>query len=119
MHAIIALEPQFGSFLWISEVRTVAADAFWLSPSYQQSIAGLHFSWRKDWPSVQKFLPVLEEALKPFNARPHWGKVFTMSPQRVQGLYPRMADFKDLLHRYDPSGKFRNPFIDYFLYGVG
>jgi len=119
MRAIAELEPQFRSFLGISEVRTVAADSFWLSPSYQQAIVGLHFTWRKEWAAVQKFLPVLEEALKPFSPRPHWGKLFIMSAERVQGLYPRMADFKALLQRYDPTGKFRNHFLDKYIFGTG
>jgi xylitol oxidase len=106
------------SFLWISEVRTVAADTLWMSPSYRQAIAGLHFSWRKNWSAVEKFLPILEEALAPFHARPHWGKLFIMSPSRVQSLYPRMADFQALLHKYDPTGKFRNPFLDKYIFGA-
>ena len=41
-------------------------------------------------------------------ARPHWAKVFGMPPHVVRALYPRSADFQDLLSRYDPDGKFRN-----------
>jgi xylitol oxidase len=119
MRAIIDLEPRFRSFLWISEVRTVAADTLWLSPSYRQAVVALHFSWRKNWDAVQDFLPVLEEALAPFDARPHWGKLFMMSPARLQALYPRMADFRELLQRYDPSGKFRNPFLERHIFGTG
>jgi xylitol oxidase len=116
MRAIEALQPQMESFLWISEVRSVAADNLWLSPSYKQETIGLHFSWRKDWNKLQRFLPVLEETLAPFKARPHWGKLFIMSPGHVQSLYPRMADFQQLLQRYDPTGKFRNPFLDKYIF---
>jgi xylitol oxidase len=119
MRAITSFAEEMEPYLWISEVRTVAADSLWMSPSYQQAIAGLHFSWRKNWPVVQKFLPVLEEALAPFNARPHWGKIFIMSAARLEALYPRMADFRALLQRYDPMGKFRNPFLDKYIFGVG
>jgi xylitol oxidase len=41
MRAIISLQPHFEDFLWISEVRTVAADSLWLSPSYGQPIVAL------------------------------------------------------------------------------
>jgi xylitol oxidase len=119
MRAIEALEPRFGDFLWISEVRSVAADSLWMSPSYRQPVVGLHFSWRKDWERVRAFLPILEDALAPFDARPHWGKLFVMSPARLQELYPRMADFRDLLNRYDPTGKFRNAFLDQLIFGAG
>jgi xylitol oxidase len=119
MRAIINLQPQMEDFLWISEVRTVAADNLWMSPSYQQPIVGLHFSWLRKWPAIEKFLPVLEAALAPFEARPHWGKIFVMAPSRLQSLYPKMADFRDLLQRYDPTGKFRNPFLDKYIFGAG
>jgi xylitol oxidase len=33
----------------------------------------------------------------------------------VRALYPRSADFQDLLGRYDPDGKFRNGFIDKYF----
>ncbi len=118
MRAIIELQPQMESFLWISEVRTVAADTLWMSPSYQQETVGLHFSWRKNWSAAKKFLPTLEQALATFNARPHWGKIFIMSPSYVQSLYPRMADFQALLRRYDPTGKFRNPYLDKYIFGT-
>lgn len=119
MRAIEKLQPQMAEFLWISEVRTMAADKFWMSPAYEQETVGLHSSWRRDWPAVEKFLPILEAALAPFNARPHWGKLFTMSPARVQSLYPRMDDFKALVQRYDPTGKFRNPYLDKYIFGAG
>jgi xylitol oxidase len=41
-----------------------------------------------------------------------------MAPSRIQGLYPRMAEFKALLAQYDPSGKFRNEFLDKNLFGA-
>jgi xylitol oxidase len=119
MREIAKLAPMFASTLWISEIRTVAADTLWMSPSYQQPVVGLHFSWLKNWESVQKVLPVLEEALAPFQARPHWGKLFAMPPAVLQSRYPRMADFRDLLQRYDSTGKFRNPYLDKYIFGVG
>ena len=59
--------------------------------------------------------PAIEEALAPLGARPHWGKLFTLSPARLQPLYPRLSDFQRLLPRYDPQGKFRNAFLDAYL----
>jgi xylitol oxidase len=117
MRLLIDLQPQYDSFTKISELRTVAADRLWLSPSYEQPIVCLHFSWRKRWDEISKFLPILEAGLAPYRARPHWGKLFIMSPAHVQSLYPRMGDFRDLLQRYDPTGKFRNPFIDHYIFG--
>ncbi len=123
-HAVAALrtverlQPQLEPSLLISEVRTIAVDTLWMSPSYHQACIGIHFSWKKDWPAVQKLLPLIEEQLAPFNARPHWGKLFTMPPARVQALYPKLPDFQNLLRTYDPQGKFRNAFLDTYIFGA-
>ncbi|MCC6456243.1 MAG: FAD-binding protein [Caldilineaceae bacterium] len=121
MRAVIRILSSQGpieSLLWISEVRTVAADSLWMSPSYQRDSVGIHFSWRKNWAVVQKLLPTIEEAFAPFQARPHWGKLFTMSPVHLQSLYPKLPEFRELLHAYDPQGKFRNPYVDKYIFGT-
>jgi xylitol oxidase len=102
----------------LSEVRTIAADTLWMSPYYQQDSVGIHFSWKNNWPAVRQLLPRIEELLAPFQARPHWGKLFTMSPSHLQSLYPKLADFQDLLRSYDPAGKFRNAYLDKYIFGT-
>jgi xylitol oxidase len=79
---------------------------------------GIHFTWKKDWAGVRQVLPMLEEELAPLNARPHWGKLFTMAPEWVQALFPRLPDFRRLLLSYDPHGKFRNAFLDRYIFGT-
>jgi xylitol oxidase len=54
--------------------------------------------------------------LDPLEGRPHWGKVFTTPPGRVRELYPRMADFVELVRRYDPDGRFGNTFLETYVY---
>jgi xylitol oxidase len=103
--------------LHISEIRTVAADELWMSPCYRQDCVGIHFTWHKDWPAVQRALPLIEDALAPLEARPHWGKLSTLAPKRVRALYPRLPDFQRLLADYDPHGKFRNDFLDLYIFG--
>jgi xylitol oxidase len=104
--------------LQISEVRTIAADDLWMSPCYRQACVALHFTWEKDWEGVSRLLPVLEEHLAPFQARPHWGKLFATPAARLHSLYPRLPDFRRLLEEYDPQGKFRNPFLDRHIFGL-
>lgn len=122
MHAIIdlqdRLQEQMIPYLWISEVRTVAADTLWMSTSYERPTVGIHFSWRKNWAVVEKLLPQVEQALAPFQARPHWGKIFLMSAAQIQALYPKLPEFRQLLHKYDPQGKFRNPFLDKYIFAT-
>jgi len=110
--AIERLREHVAPLLQISEVRTIAADNLWMSPCYKQACVSIHFTWKKNWPAVRALLPVIEEQLAPLNARPHWGKLFTMPPARLQSLYERLPDFRQLLRSYDPQGKFRNAFLD-------
>ena len=117
MRALAHLGERMAAQLWISEVRTIAADKIWMSPCYDQPGVAFHFSWHRNTPEVQKLLPLLEAQLAPFEARPHWGKLFTMAPDQVRSRYKRLADFQDLLGAFDPSGKFRNVFLDTYLFG--
>jgi xylitol oxidase len=123
-HAIAAIEAinqirgQIAPLLQISEIRTVAADTLWMSPCYGQPCAALHFTWKMDWEAVRQLLPLLEEQLAPFQARPHWGKLFTLPPKQVRALYGRLSDFQELLSDYDPQGKFRNEFLDTYIFGT-
>jgi alditol oxidase len=118
IHAIMELREQMAPLLWTSEVRSIAADTLWMSPNYQQPSIGIHFSWKRDWPAVQKLLAQLEARLAPFQARPHWGKLFTLSPAYVQSLYPRLEEFRQLLRTYDPEGKFCNTYLERYIFGV-
>jgi len=99
----------------ISEIRTVAADELWLSPSYRRDTVAFHFTWRNDWPAVAPVLAQVEERLAPLRARPHWGKLFTTAPEVLAGLYPRLGDFRRLMKEFDPAGKFRNDLLDRYL----
>jgi xylitol oxidase len=50
--------------------------------------------------------------LAPFKARPHWGKLFTMSPAQLKSSYEKLPEFIQLSKKYDPQGKFRNAFLE-------
>ena len=110
--AIEGLHDQVGPSLLITEIRTIAADNLWMSPCYQQDCVTIHFTWKPDWPAVSKLLPVIEKELAPFNARPHWGKLFTISSAELKRIYKKMPDFVELSKRYDPQGKFRNEYLN-------
>jgi xylitol oxidase len=118
LSAIARLREQVAPLLQISEVRTIAADNLWMSPCYQQACIAIHFTWKKNWEAVRNLLPLIEEQLAPFSARPHWGKLFTMSPARLQALYEKLPDFQNLLRFYDPQGKFRNAFLDTHIFAT-
>ena len=117
LYVIDQLREHIAPLLQISEVRTIAADDLWMSPCYKQDCVAIHFTWKKDWDRVRGILPTIENKLAPFDARPHWGKLFTMTPTHLQSLYERLSDFKQLLQQYDPQGKFRNEFLDKYIFG--
>jgi len=115
VEAILAVErlrDHVSPSLLISEIRTIAADSLWMSPCYEQDCVTIHFTWKPDWPAVSKLLPMIEKELAPFDARPHWGKLFTISPAELKRIYKRMPDFVEVSKRYDPQGKFRNEYLN-------
>ena len=116
IQAVARLGKQIGPHLFISEIRTIEEDKFWMSPCYKQPSVTIHFTWKQDWPNVKKILPLIEKELAPFNAKPHWGKLFTMTPEHLASLYEKLPAFKKMLKEYDPTWKFRNEFLDKYIY---
>ncbi|POH71850.1 FAD-binding protein [Arthrobacter glacialis] len=117
INAMRELSATISPLLLVAEIRTIAADDLWLSPNYGRDGIGLHFTWRLHPEGVQAVLPLIEEALAPFAARPHWGKVFAADAVTVVPLYPKLADFLALAVSLDPGGKFRNDFLDRTIFG--
>jgi len=114
--AVEELRDHVTPHLLISELRTIAADDLWMSPCYQRPSVAIHFTWKPEWDTVKNVLPMIEERLAPFDARPHWAKLFAMTPARLQKLYVKLPDYRALLEHYDPSGKFRNEWLDLYCF---
>ncbi len=117
MNVYLSMADRLAPILMISEIRTATADDLWMSTTYERDSVIIHCTWEQDWDGLQAVLPDLEAALAPYDARPHWGKNFRMGKERLETLYPRMNDFRNLMTEYDPNGKFRNAFIDEKLIG--
>ncbi|MFE0810641.1 FAD-binding protein [Streptomyces sp. NPDC058848] len=117
LRAMDAIREVLAPVLQTCEIRTVAADGQWLSPSYGRDTVAAHFTWVEDTAAVLPVVRRLEEALAPFAARPHWGKVFTTPSGELRGLYPRLDDFRALTRDLDPAGKFTNAFVRGVLAG--
>ncbi|RSD09530.1 FAD-binding protein [Amycolatopsis eburnea] len=114
--AVRELADLVSPLLLVSEIRAIAGDELWLSPCHGGDRVALHFTWQPRQAEVEAVLPVLEERLAGFGARPHWGKLF----HDVRGDYPRLDDFRALAASLDPGGKFRNPFLDRHVFsGTG
>ena len=112
LRALRGIREGVAPVLRTAEVRTVAADDLWLSPSYGRDSVGLHFTWVSDVRAVAPALAAVEDALAPFAARPHWGKAFGLATDAVRRVYERSANFARLRRRFDPAGKFSNALLD-------
>jgi xylitol oxidase len=113
--AMIAIRDKIAPAIQVTEFRTVAADTLWLSPQYQRDTLSIHFTWLRDEAAVNEAVRHLEEALAPLDALPHWGKVF--KPAHVGGRYAKLADFRAIRDRMDPTGKFSNPWLEQNVFG--
>ncbi|MFJ1598551.1 D-arabinono-1,4-lactone oxidase [Streptomyces sp. NPDC088261] len=98
--------------LHIAEVRTVRADDLWLSPAYGRDSATFHFTWIKDAAAITPLIGAVEELLVPLGARPHWGKLTSLSASEIAAGYERAVEFGRLARKYDPAGKFSNGFLE-------
>jgi xylitol oxidase len=109
--AVQRMGKQIGPHLFISEVRTIAADKLWLSPAFQEDVVAIHFTWKQEWDAVSKLLPRIEKELSAYNVRPHWGKLFTLPKTVLSGRYSKMENFRNLAKEYDPKQKFVNDYL--------
>ena len=80
-------------------IRTLKSDDLWLSEAFENQqgkthYIAIHFSMRQNVTAVKELIAVVEDALKPFQPRPHWGKFFKMPPDQFLQFYPKLNDFK-------------------------
>ncbi len=111
LRALLALGDRIRPVLQVSELRTVAADRLWMSPQHGQDTMAVHFTWLPDLAAVEPVLAAVEAALDPFEARPHWGKLFLADAAAMARRYPRLPDFAGLAGRLDPRGVFINAWL--------
>lgn len=117
--AILALEKKrnlISPELMITEIRTIAADNFWMSPCYKKDCVAIHFTWKQHHEKVGRLIKMIEGELEPFNYRPHWGKLFSIAPSVLKSRYEKLPDFLKLIKAYDPETKFQNAYLDLNIY---
>ena len=111
VEVVRALADKIRPILQVSEIRAVAADRLWMSMNYGEDTIGIHFTWKPEQDAVEEMLAQLETALAPFEARPHWGKLFVADEAAIAPLYERLPDFARLVERLDPRGAFSNSWL--------
>jgi alditol oxidase len=106
IEAVRTLAVAIRPLIQVTEIRSVASDRLWMSPQHGRDTIGIHFTWKPEQAAVERLLADIEAALAPFDARPHWGKLFVAAPR-----HERLDDFTRLAERLDPRGAFRNAWL--------
>lgn len=112
IEAMQALGSQISSYLFVSEIRSVKADQFWMSPAYGKDCIALHTTWHQDDKVISELIPLVQKALQPFDPIPHWAKLSSIPVSSLAQAYPRMDDFRALCKRFDPKKKFANKYLE-------
>ncbi|GHO42722.1 D-arabinono-1,4-lactone oxidase [Ktedonospora formicarum] len=92
------------------ECRFVREDGIWLSPAYQRNSAYIAVHMYRGMP-YKEYFQAIEEIFQRYQGRPHWGKMHTLTADRLATLYPRWDDFLNIRAQLDPDGVFLNPYL--------
>lgn len=106
------------------EVRAIPADGLGgLCPFADRDSCSIHFTWgdASHRGRVVEMIRELEAVLRPFGARPHWGKFNLYSHQDLRAAYRENAfdEFHALYHAHDADGKFVNELVHKQVWGRG
>jgi L-gulono-1,4-lactone dehydrogenase len=111
--AIAALRDSFArrrSFLWLPiHIRCSPASDCWLSPAWGGAVCWIEF-WI--FQPTDEAMRAINEALRPFDYRFHWGKAPLVCGSEIKERYPRWDDFDLLRRQWDPDGVFLNPYLE-------
>jgi xylitol oxidase len=113
-----AMAGRIDELVVVTEIRSMTADAAWLSPAYGRDTVAIHFTWKQEPQAVDVLTREIEAMLMGLGGRPHWGKLMHAPASSLAPLYPRWETFRSLARAYDPAGKFRNAFLDRHVFGV-
>ncbi len=92
------------------EVRTTPADDLALSTSSGRDSMYLAFHMNEQTDHTAYFEGV-EEILRSYDGRPHWGKLNTRSAADLAPSYPRWDEFQAVRDRLDPDRVFSNTYL--------
>lgn len=97
----------FPEAIYPIEYRFTAGDGAWMSPFFEQDSVTISVSGEpgKDY---WGFLRAVDQILRFYGARPHWGKMHFLTGVDVNSIYPRANDFRNLRRSLDPQGFYLN-----------
>ena len=91
------------------EVRVAAPDDIWLSTAYGRDTAYIAIHQYHRLPH-DPYFQAFERIVSDYNARPHWGKLHTLTAEDLRTRYPRFDDYLAVRSRLDPHHTFENPY---------
>jgi L-gulonolactone oxidase len=92
------------------EVRTTPADDITLSTSSGRPSMYLAFHMNAQTDHTTYFAGV-EEILRRFDGRPHWGKLHTRTAADLEPAYPLWSEYQKVRDRLDPDRLFTNEYL--------
>jgi L-gulono-1,4-lactone dehydrogenase len=96
------------------EIRFVPGDQVPLSAAHDRDSVYLAFHTNTQTDHRDYFAGV-EEVLRRFDGRPHWGKLHTRAAADLAPAYPRWEEFVAMRDRLDPDRVFANPYLERVL----
>lgn len=108
MHALML--KKFPDEISPLQVRWQKADQGLISPQTGRASTSISVSGEIGR-NYLPFLKAVDEELRQFSARPHWGKLHFLDRDRVRDLYPEYDRFEAVRRRMDPHGLFLNPHL--------
>jgi len=96
------------------EVRSLGADDIPLSPSFGRATGfiAVHVYKTSDH---RKYFDQVENLMREYDGRPHWGKMHNLSCEDLSLLYPEWEEFMLIRRRLDPDGHFSNAYLERVL----
>jgi FAD-linked oxidoreductase len=96
------------------EVRFVAPDDILLSPSNGRETCYIAVHMFKGV-EYKPYFREVESIMNDFGGRPHWGKIHFQTEKTLSQRYPDWNAFKEVRARLDPTGSFKNDYLDRVL----
>jgi len=96
------------------EIRSAPADDIALSTASGRDSMYLafHVPARADH---RAYFAGVEQVLREYDGRPHWGKMHTLGAEDLAASYPRFEEFRALRDQLDPQRVFTNPYLQRVL----
>jgi len=96
------------------EIRHAPGDDAWLSTAHERATVYLafHVNARTDH---RVYFGEVEQVLRAYDGRPHWGKLHTRSAADLAPTYPRFEELLAVRDKVDPDRLFTNPYLERVL----